>query len=271
MPGALALSQRRLLGALAYAYDGATFSFERLKTAARSYQFPEGGQPPQATGWSPENRLSIVIDVWSCVDHLSRAQKLVRRFPTAQTAPGEITTFLSAMRPASQIRNRIQHLDEDIFDGANSTEGHPVVGAVSWADARFEGGHIRYTVASGPSVDGGNTPTGSITDVDGVADVVDFRLTAADQSVSIDTLMSDLNTFMDWFELTMTRTVLSAMRDAAVAQGIPLTEPRPHGVTDMTMAMRLRRQEDGKWECKEGDVAAIVEVAPGAFDLSQPI
>src|SRR5208282_2817616 len=45
-------------------------------------------------------------------------------------------------------RNRIQHLDEDIFTGANCVEGYPVLGLVSWADGRALGGHIRYSISS---------------------------------------------------------------------------------------------------------------------------
>lgn len=40
MPGVISLSQRRLLGALAYANDSAELSFARLKEAARAYHLP---------------------------------------------------------------------------------------------------------------------------------------------------------------------------------------------------------------------------------------
>ena len=83
MPGALTLSQRRLLGALAYANDSAELSFARLKEAARAYRLPTEGLGYEEAGWVPANRLSIITDAWACIDHLNRARKLVQRFPYA--------------------------------------------------------------------------------------------------------------------------------------------------------------------------------------------
>jgi|WetSurMetagenome_2_1015567.scaffolds.fasta_scaffold73710_2 hypothetical protein len=270
MPGAMSLAQRRLLGALAYAHDSAELSFERLRQTAREYRLPVGGLSYEQAGWTPQNRLSMVTDAWACIDHLNRASKLVRRFPCGDPKPAEIEPFLTATKPAGSIRNRIQHLDEDIFEGKNCVEGHPILGAISWADAREPGGHVRYSISSGPSIDGGNFAAHQLSDVDGAGNVLDFRLMAADRTVHLDPMMAALADFMGAFEVTVSRAVINGLRAAAIAKGRPLEERRPHGVADMTLAMRMKRSPDGGWKCGNGDGFAHVEVPPGAFDISKP-
>jgi hypothetical protein len=267
MPSAIILSLRRLLGALGYANDSAELAFARLKDAARSYRLPSNGVTYEAAGWVPSNRLSIITDAWTCIDHLNRARKLVQRFPCGDPRPPEISPFLDALKPAMLIRNRIQHLDEDIFTGKNCVEGYPVLGAVSWADARGSGGHIRYSVSSGPTIDGGRMSNVELTDVDDAGDVVDFRLIAADQSVRFDEMMAALTDFMRAFEVTARRAVILAIHAAAVERGLSIEALRPHGVADMTNAMRMRRKPEGGWKCGHGDRFALVEVPPGLFDM----
>jgi hypothetical protein len=240
-----------------------------LKEAARAYRLPTDGMGYEEAGWVPANRLSMITDAWACIDHLNRARKLVQRFPCADPRPPEVGSFLDATKPAASIRNRIQHLDEDIFTGANCVEGNPVLGAVSWADARASGGHVRYSISSGPSIDGGHMGGAQITDVDDAGDVVDFRLMAADQTVHFDEMMKALADFMSRFELTVRRAIVAGLRAAALEKGMALEEPHPHGVADMTMAIRMRRKPEGGWECGNGDGFAVVEVPPGSFDISE--
>jgi len=266
MPSAIALAQRRLLGALAYANDSAELSFARLKEAARAHHLPTDGLGYEEAGWVPANRLSMITDAWACIDHLNRARKLVQRFPCDDPCPPEVGPFLDMTKPAASIRNRLQHLDDDIYKGANCVEGNPVLGAVSWADARASDGHVRYSISSGPSIDGGNMVSTQITDVDGAGDLVDFRLMAADQTVHFDEMMRALAAFMGMFEVTVRRAVISRLRAAAVEKGVPLEEP-PHGIADMTIAMKMRRKPEGGWEC--GDGFAVVEVPPGTFNIGE--
>jgi hypothetical protein len=108
-----------------------------------------------------------------------------------------------------------------------------------------------------------------ITDVDGAGNVADFRLMAADQTVHLDKMMKALTDFISAFEVTVSRAVISGLRAAAVEKGVPLEEPRPHGVADMTVAMRMRRKPEGGWECDNGDCFGLVEVPPGSFDISE--
>jgi hypothetical protein len=107
-----------------------------------------------------------------------------------------------------------------------------------------------------------------VTDVDGAGDVVDVRLMAADRTVHLDEMMMALNSFMGAFEVTVSRSIISGLRAAAVAKGVPLEEPRPHGINDMTVAMRMRRKPNGSWESGNGDFFSVVEVPPGSFDIS---
>lgn len=268
MPGALALSQRRFLGALAYASDSAELSFDRLRQAARAYRLPTSADGYEEAGWTPANRLSIITDAWACVDHPNRARQLVKRSSYGSPRPPEVDPFLAATKPALDIRNRIQHLDEDIFTGANCVEGNPVVGAVSWADARILGGHIRYSISSGPSIDGGFMAGMQLADVDGAGDVLDFALKAADQTIHLDETMKALAAFMAAFEVTVSRAIAMGLREAAARQGASLQEPRPHGITDMTMAMRMTCTPEGGWLSGNGEAFVVVEVPPGSFDIS---
>ena len=273
MPGAIALAQRRFLGALAYASDSAELSFERLKDTARKYRLPVDGTTHEQAGWTPRNRLSIINDAWVCIDHLNRARRLVQKFPQyGDPTPQEVALFIEAAKPAYTIRNRIQHLDDDIFKGENCGEGHPVLGAVSWADTRMpkDQGHVRYSISSGPAIDGGSMSEFPVSDVDGTGDVVDFRLMAADQTVRLDEMMKALADFISAFEVTVSRALISGLRDFAAQKGVPLDEPRPHGVADMTFAVRMRRTSAGSWETRNGDGFGHVEVAPGFFDISRP-
>lgn len=144
-----------------------------------------------------------------------------------------------------------------------------MLGVASWADARASEGHIRYSVSSGPSIDSGHMGGAQIADVDGAGDVVNFRLTAPDQTVHLDEMMKILADFMGGFEVTASRAVISSLRAAAVAKGVSLEEPRPNGIADMTMAMRMRRKSGGGWEWGKDDVLAIVEVSPGCFDIRE--
>ncbi len=269
MPAALPLMQRRFLGALAYASDCAELSFARVKDSARAYHLPLDGLSHEEAGWVPARRLSIIADAWACVDHVNRARALVKRSPYGDPRPSEVDPFLAATKPALDIRNRIQHLEEDIFTGANCAEGNPVLGVVAWADARIAGGHVRYSISSGPTIDNGLMAWTTLVDVDGADDVLDFTLKAADRTIHLDETMKALADFMAEFEVTVTRAIISGLRETALQRGVSLQEPRPHGIADMTMAMRMRRKAAGGWECGDGDGFGLVEVPSGSFNISQ--
>lgn len=269
IPLALPLAHRRLFGGLAYAYDGAELSFGRLREAARSYRLPDAHDYDLA-GWIPASRLSIIADAWTFVDHVNRARKLAGRLPMADPPPPEVAIFIAASKPANAIRNRLHHLDEDIFKGENLTEGHPVLGAVSWADARGDGGHVRYSIASGPSIDAGLIGKMQLTDVDGAGDVVDFRLMAGDRTAQLDELRNALVDFMGALEETVARRVRSSLRSAATEQGVSLERAGVHGIADMTMAVRMNaKPQGGGWTTRlEEDGFGRSEVPPGVIDLT---
>jgi hypothetical protein len=267
MPKALPLSTRRLLGALAYAHDGAELSYLRMKEAARAYSMPMADSTPSPElGWTPENRLRIVSDSWACIDNLSRMRRLVTRFPYGDPRPPEVDLFLDVLKPAHDIRNRIQHLDEDIYAGKNCAEGHPVVGTVTWVDARFPDGHARYGISSGPTIDGGTMLKTRIGPPRVADDVGDFGLMAADQAINLDDLIEAARTFMVAFEVMMDRSVKSGVRAAAEAKGVPLDVAGSHWVCDMVTAMFFR-QEGEAWKLVQS--FGNVEVPPGVVDLTE--
>jgi len=267
MPFALPLAARRHFGALAYAHDSAELSFHRLKDAARSYQFPAEGLNHEAAGWIPASRLSIIADAWACIDHLSRVKELVQRFEVADPPPAEIVLFVNAVNPAAEIRDKLRRLDEEIFEGGNSVEGHPVLGTVSWSDTRSPKGLIRFSISSGPTIDGSLMAAVPVSGALQTGDIVDVQLTVADRTVNLDEMMEALADFMAKFETRVSRATLTGLLTAAQAQGVPLDEPQPHGVADMTLAVRTRGMTDAGWAPAPDDVKMLVEVPAGTFDM----
>ena len=263
MPIALPLKVRRLFGALAYAVDGAEMSYDRLHRTATGYHIPANGQPSLRT-WLPESRLSAIVDAWAVIDHIVRLRKLLPRFDYEGEQPAEVQTFLSGTEPARQIRNRLHHLDEDIFNGVFCEEGHPAVGTVSWVDTREPPLQRRYSIASGPHIDAGT----SMQTIMGHCDpdkVSNFKLMASDQTVSIDDLMRELRIFVPAFEARARSSATSSINAAIEEQGAPLEQLIANPVTDMTLVATFKPTGPDSWEMGSDGLFGLVEVPPGAY------
>lgn len=267
IPTAISLSNRRLIGALAYAYDGADLSFRRMRETAQAYSLPREKGDAINSGWTPDNRLMIVSDAWGCIDNLNRVRRLVTRFTYEGSRPKEIEKILDDLKPANAIRNRIQHLDEDIFEGKFSTEGHPVFGAVTWVDSRMSDGHALFGVSSGPTIDAGKMLSRKITAPSVSNAVCDFELMASDQTVSVDQLMNAAHVFMVDFEETLRNGICAALRKAAEEKGVPLAQAGKYYPSDMVTAVFFRKEGQG-WKTTNSDYFARVEVPPDSIDLA---
>lgn len=269
MPSVLPLRERRLLGAFAYAHDGSELAYERLREACEKYELPLEAPKPGPNEWTPRKRLSVIVDAWSFIDHISRARKVVTRFNWGTPgAPPEVQAFLDATKPATDIRNRLQHLDEDIFTGANCTEGHPILGSVSWVDARVPGGHTRFSVSSGPTIDAGKWAAFTADHVSDDLTVGKFKLMASDQKVDLEALRDTLAAFTDLLERSIRQSVERAVVAEAGVRSVPVEQLCRNGVTDMVTAIRLKPNGDGGFEWLTEQSHALVEVAPGVCKLN---
>ena len=266
MPTALPLKERRLFGAFAYAIEGAHLSFERLRQTAERYAAPAPGSQASNADWTPEMRLSVNTDAWAFVDHVNRVRKLLTRFNFDGTTPQEVEDFLDATDGARQIRNRLQHLDEDIHNGVFSEEGHPVLGTVSWTDGRSPLLKRIFAVASGPSIDAGKMIEFSI-DADEPQGVGNFRLMAADQRVNLDQLMDRLEAFVPWFSDRIAISIGETIRAAALEQNRGVEAFCCNGITDMVMLSTFEPKGDESFELKSDGMHGLVEVPPGTYRL----
>lgn len=270
MPSALPLKVRRLFGAFAYAVDGAQLSFERLRQSVEQYVAPPPGSQPSAIDWTSDMRLSVITDAWAFVDHVNRVRKLLTRFDLGEGTVPEVQDFLESTDGARQIRNRLQHLDEDIHNGVFSEEGHPVLGTVSWTDGRSPTVRRNFAVASGPSIDAGNMIEFSI-EAHAPQGVGNLKLMAADHRVSLDELMNRLETFVPWFEKQVQTSIGKNIRAAAQEQNKGVEAFCANGITDMVMLATFEPKPDGTFELKADEMHAFVEVPPGTYRLPRPV
>ena len=150
MPTILPLRFRRLLSAFAYAVDGVELSYSRLRETALDYELPSARSHSPEEKWIARNRLCVLVDAWSMIDHVSRARKLVSQFPWdgAKFSP-QLNEFVRETKAAALIRNQLHHVDDDILSGVDVAEGHTILGTVSWVDTRKAGTVVRYAVSSG--------------------------------------------------------------------------------------------------------------------------
>ncbi|MBN2574922.1 MAG: hypothetical protein JXP73_10195 [Deltaproteobacteria bacterium] len=174
---------------------------------------------------------------------------------------------MTATKAATDIRHRIQHLDEDIFEAKHCQEGHPVLGAVSWSDTRFPSGYAVFGISSGPTIDGGKLlamKIGQPRIEDGVGD---FCLMAADQDLSLDAMVLAARQFMAEFEVTAARAIKTQLREAARSKGVSLEKAGAHQVCDMVTGVFFVPTGDGRWTTDGSRMFARVEVPPGVLDL----
>jgi hypothetical protein len=264
-PTALHVSQRRLMGGLAYAFDGVELYFERLVEAARTFYIPGQPKAERENNWTAAQRLSVIMDAWACVDNVNRCRQLVGRFRIGDPRPTFIDDFLAAVDPVRLIRNRIQHLDEDYTTGTNFDLSHPVFGAVTWVDGRFPGGCLRFGISSGPAVEGGlllEYEFGEYSD-----DVSNFSLMAFDRKVVLDSQIQTLRAFIVPFEELVRKSISRVLREAAESRAVSLEVAGKRSFADMITCTAFHKHGD-QWTWLPEESSAKIEVPPGVVDLN---
>ena len=258
MPSIVPLHFRRLLGAFAYAIDGAELSYCRLREAALDYELPRRGARSSIDQWTARNRLSILSDAWTLIDHVSRARKLVSRFPWDQSkSPRDLNQFVRDTKQAGLIRNRLHQLDEDVYSRADCDEGHPIIGTVSWVDARNPQKPVCFTITSGTgdeaegleSVPYPSAPPG---------EVADFRLRVREQTADLDTLHDTMLWFAERLEAAVSTSVREMVDAEARRRKVPVEQLRHSHFVDLTIATPIRPNK--------GRQHRLFEVPPDAYE-----
>ena len=263
MPSILPPGYRRLLGSFAYALDGAELCNARMHETAQQYQLPVPD-----TGWPARNRLTMFIAAWSLVDHVARARKLVSRFPWRDSSSAELNDFIRDTRPATQIRNRLNQLDDEIHAGSECVDDQTILGTVSWVDMRKPGGHTRYAISSGPCPQGEalvDTPAHRFPEGGRVGQ---FCLQVAEQEADLDALHLTMRLFATRLDLALAKSVHEALTEEAAKRGVPVGQLCASGPFDMTVATRFEPEAPGNGRFKAGERYAAAEVPSDAFDHS---
>ena len=236
MPTILPLRFRRLLSAFAYAVDGVELSYSRLRETALDYELPSARSHSPEEKWIARNRLCVLVDAWSMIDHVSRARKLVSQFPWdgAKFSP-QLNEFVRETKAAALIRNQLHHVDDDILSGVDVAEGHTILGTVSWVDTRKAGTVVRYAVSSGSSGSPKESPL-ALPAAGAQGDVSQFCLTVEDQEADIDALHRAITRFSTTLEASLAASVRGAVIDEATKRKVPVEELCESAVADVGIA-----------------------------------
>jgi len=260
MPSILPPGYRRLLGSFAYAVDGVGLCYARLHDTALQYQLPI----PDA-GWLERNRLAMLVDSWSLVDHVARTRKLVSRFPWQDSNSTELNDFIRETRSATQIRNRLNELD-DIQAEREGAEDQAILGTVSWVDMRKPGGHTRYVISSGPCPQSETPAETPILRIPEGREVGQFCLQVAEQEADLDALHVTMAQFATRLDMALTKSVHEALGDEAAKRGVSVAQLCASGPFDMTVATRFEPEISDIGGFKVGERYSAVEIPSDAFD-----
>ena len=259
VPSMLPLHFRRLLGAFAYAIDGAELAYCRLREAALDYEMPQRGARSSLDRWTARNRLSILNDAWALIDHVSRARKLISRFPWDQSkSPRDLNQFIRETKPAGLVRNRLHHLDEDVYSRADCTEGHPILGRVSWVDSRNPQKPIRFTITSGTGDEAEQGPVSVPHSSGAQGDVGEFTLCVCEEEADLDALHETMLWFAKRLEAAVSTSVRELVDAEAKRRKVPVEQLCESHFVDLTIATPV--------QSKPGREHRLFEVPPDAYD-----
>ncbi|MFL6733161.1 MAG: hypothetical protein ACJ8EY_00515 [Sphingomicrobium sp.] len=240
MPKLLPVSFRRLLTSFAYAVDGVELSYSRLHETALNYELrPEAECEGQI--WPATYRHCILLDAWSVIDNVSRARKLVSRFPWEKAQlSAQLKTFLRETKSAAALRHQLFQIEEESLAGTDATEGHAVLGTVDWIDTRRTGEVTRYAVSSGMNTDVDRFLIPVVPDLNEVPGVKEFRLSVADKQADIDALRACVRSFARDLEASVADSVSNAVRREAEKRSAAVALLCESALADMTVAARFQ-------------------------------
>ena len=257
MPTILPLPFRRLLNAFAYTIDGTQLAYSRLREAALGYELPLGSARSKIPRSIVRSRVGILTDAWALIDQVSRARKIVSRFPWDHSkGPRELNQFIGDTKSATLVRNRLHQLDEDIHSRCECAEGHPTLGTVSWIDARDPSSPVRFIIASGPG-DPAVETGGFAREAIGTGDVTDFQLRVCDQETDLEALHQTMLRFAGQLERALATSVGELIAGESKRRDVSPEELCRSQIADTTLAVpfRTRTEVHHRW----------FEVSPDSF------
>ena len=268
MPDILPPGFRRLLSAFAYAVDGVELGYCRLREAALTYNLPAGDAPADDRNFAPRSRLGLLMDAWSMIDHVSRARKLISRFPwqSANLSP-QLNAFIRDTKAAALIRSQLHQLEEAILAGGD-VDGQSVLGTVDWIDRRKPGVIVRYAVSCGSNQEAEWLTIPAEFHPDAAADVAEFRLTVAGQQTDMDALRETIRRFSNVVEVAVAASVREAVLAEAKKRNAPLRQLCASAMADTTVATRFE-QKPGQTNLTRASSQVSAEVLANSFGIAE--
>jgi hypothetical protein len=132
-PKLFLLRDRLCLEAIAYSMDSISASLEFIQCLTAKYSDAEFGP-----SFSEQELRALCSDVWNVVDQLHMLRKLLEQLdPQRAGIPGE---FAKKYGVATEIRNKMDHLHQNLDNLANAKSGRSTIfGSLSYvANPRFE-------------------------------------------------------------------------------------------------------------------------------------
>jgi hypothetical protein len=127
-PSAIGLEQRLIFEAAGWAIEMISWSNDRLKSAAARID-------PNSKNFPSLEAREMFACAWSIVDQTHMLRELLKRLETAEAGP--TLEFIEKYEAASDIRNKMNHLHQNIPNLANKKSAvTPVFGALSFCMAR---------------------------------------------------------------------------------------------------------------------------------------
>ena len=80
----------------------------------------------------PGNLPAVFLDAWSMVDSAHRLRRLAENMPHLQKSAPAHQVLVRTLKPATDLRHAIQHLDEKIHEVGKTDEVEPTWGSLSW-------------------------------------------------------------------------------------------------------------------------------------------
>lgn len=206
------------LEAIAFSIDAIYLKHQRISQWATQCE-------PESFSKTPyRERLELFLDLWSIVDQADALQRLL----LGKIGENELLEFRSIAKAAHSMRNRMDHLPQNIPNIANR-RGHvpPVYGAFSFGRFYLDGAGVEiddfeiYTITAGSLTHGSHkwpvpNPLGKVLDIP----VGMFEFSAFDFTLDVSALVRCLNGIVHIFDTNVRKGMEAMIRDVAKEKDI---------------------------------------------------
>jgi hypothetical protein len=204
--------------------------YDRIRETACAYRIPAESSEVSEMG----QRLTIIADAWAVVDCANRLRTLLERYPSLRIRENhDVRRFLTRSKRAVTLRNRFQHLAENLPRRVEITRASQTLfGELTWIFIPDGEGEIRSAQVYGVAI--GGTPHDSdrqqasrITAVGGAkveVPVGRFELHAFDECLNLSELMTNIRTLIPGLEVFLAEDFQKRAQLIAEKNGILVSE-----------------------------------------------